>query len=319
MNNSPPPEPNPTARHHNRSVKALLTAKWRRLPGNVRGGMLLLLSALFLSVMVALVKRAGSTLHITEILFFRQLAMFLIASPAIISSFPRSLHTQRLGLQLLRVCVAFFAMLLGFTAVVHLPLAEATTISFARTFFTTLLAIIVLGEVVGMRRWGAVAAGFVGVLIVAWPSGEGALNIYGALAVVSAALVALVVVIIRQVSQVDLPITILSFQAIGVGLLMLPLAIWFWKTPTMEEFVLLGAIGALAVVGQYINILALKAGEASAIAPLDYARLVFVVFLGLWMFDEWPEPRVFVGATVIIGAAIYTLHRERIVGRPRRP
>ena len=69
------------------------------------------------------------------------------------------------------------------------------------------------------------------------------------------------------------------------------------------------------VIGQYINILALKAGEASAIAPLDYARLVFVVFLGLWMFDEWPEPRVFVGAAVIIAAAIYTLHRERIVGR----
>lgn len=289
--------------------------KWRRLPGNVRGGVLLLHSAFFLSVMVALIKYAGSSLHVTEILFFRQLAMFLIASPVIFSSFPRSLHTQRLGLQLLRVCAAFFAMLLGFTAVVHLPLAEATTISFARTFFTTVLAILILGEIVGPRRWAAVAAGFIGVVIVAWPSGEGAFNIYGLLAVISAGLVALVMIIIRQLSQIDQPITILSFQAIGVGILMLPPTIYFWKTPTVDEFLLLGAIGALAVIGQYINILSLKAGEASAIAPLDYARLVFVVFLGLWMFEEWPEPRVFVGATVIVGAAIYTLHRERIVGR----
>ena len=81
---------------------------------------------------------------------------------------------------------------------------------------------------------------------------------------------------------------------------------------------MLGAIGALAVVGQYLNILALKYGEASALAPLDYARLVFVVFLGLWMFDEWPEPRVFFGAAIIVGAAIYTLHRERVVALSKR-
>ena len=296
-------------------MKRQIELRWRRLPGNVRGGILLLLSALFLSLMVALIKHAGSSLHVTEILFFRQLAMFLIASPVIFASFPRSLHTERLGLQILRVCTAFFAMLLGFTAVVHLPLAEATTISFGRTFFTTVLAIILLGEIVGPRRWGAVAAGFVGVVIVAWPSGEGAFNIYGLLAIISAALVALVIVIIRQLSQIDQPITILSFQAIGVGILMLPPAIYFWKTPTTEEFLILGAVGALAVVGQYLNILALKAGEASAIAPLDYARLVFVVFLGLWMFDEWPEPRVFAGAGIIIAAAVYTLHREQVVGR----
>ena len=318
MNTTPANHPEPHDPRPGRTLRTQLAVRWRRLPGNVRGGLLLLLSALFLSVMVALVKRTGNTLHVTEILFFRQLAMFLIASPVIFSSFPRSLHTQRLGLQLLRIVVAFLSMLLGFTAVIHLPLAEATTISFARTFFTTILAILVLREIVGPRRWAAVAAGFFGVVVVAWPSGEGAFNIYGLLAIVSAAMVAGVVVIIRQLSQVDQPITILSFQAIGVGLLMLPPAIYFWQTPTLEEFAMLGAIGVLAVIGQYLNILALKYGEASALAPLDYARLVFVLFLGLWMFDEWPEPRVFLGAAIIVGAAIYTLHRERVTARSKR-
>ncbi|MGI9409493.1 MAG: DMT family transporter, partial [Hyphomicrobiaceae bacterium] len=289
--------------------------RWRALPGNVRGGVTMIIAAMFLSVMVALIKQAGSSLHVMEILFFRQLAMIMIAAPVIWSSFPQSLITQRPVLQAARIGTAFLAMLLGFTAIIHLPLAEATTISFGKTFFITILAIVLLGETVGVRRWAAVAVGFVGVLIVAWPSGQTAVNVYGLLAIVSAALVGFVMVLVRRLSQVDQPITILSYQAFGVGLLMLPGAIWFWKTPTMSEFVVLAAIGGLAVVGQYLNILALKSGEASAIAPIDYIRLVYAILLGLWMFNEWPEPRVFIGSAIIVGAAVYTLHRERIVAR----
>ncbi|MGI9425979.1 MAG: DMT family transporter [Hyphomicrobiaceae bacterium] len=291
---------------------------WHGLPNNVRGGLLMLTAGLFLSIMVALIKLAGQSLHVMEILFFRQLAMLIIASPMIFSTFPRSLHSARPGLQLLRLCTAFFAMTFGMTAVIHLPLAEVTTIAFGKTFFMTILAIIILNETVGPRRWGAVIVGFIGVLIVAWPTGEGAFNIYGVLAIISAALVGFVMVAVRLLSRVDPPITILSYQAIGVGLLMIPGTIWFWKTPSLEEFGLLIAIGALAVIGQYINIIALKTGEASAIAPLDYARLLFMLLLGFWLFDEWPEPRVFAGAAVIIGAAIYTLHRERVVARAKR-
>ncbi|MGI9522406.1 MAG: DMT family transporter [Hyphomicrobiaceae bacterium] len=288
---------------------------WLRLPGNVRGGVLVLLASFFLSFMAALIKFAGTSLHVMEILFFRQLAMVLIASPMIVGSFPHSLCSARPGLQLLRISAAFFAMLLGFTAIIHLPLAEATTISFAKTFFVTILAILFLNETVGPRRWLALIVGFVGVLFVAWPTGPSALNVYGVFAVISAALVGVVVVTIRKLCQVDRPITILSYQAIGVGLLMLPGTIWFWQMPTMVEFGLLVAIGLLAVVGQYLNILGLQAAEASAVAPLDYARLVFALLLGLWFFNEWPEPRIFVGAALIVAAAVYTLHRERSAGR----
>ena len=196
-----------------------LLARWARLPGNVRGGLLILTAALFFATMVALIKLAGTSLHVMEVLFFRQIAMILIASPMILRSFPGSLKSRRPGLQLMRVCVAFCAMTLGFSAVIHLPLAEATTIAFGKTFFTTILAIFVLGEVVGPRRWGAVAVGFLGVLVVAWPTDGTALNIYGLMAIASAALVGVVMVSVRLLSLVDEPITILSYQAIGVAIL----------------------------------------------------------------------------------------------------
>ncbi len=121
-------------------------------------------------------------------------------------------------------------------------------------------------------------------------------------------------VLIRKLAQVDRPVTILSYQAIGVGLLMFVPMLWFWKTPSLWEAGLLVLIGAVAAAGQYINILALRAGEASALAPLDFTRLVFAGVLGLVMFGEWPADRVFLGAAVIVGAALYTLHRERHAG-----
>jgi len=96
-----------------------------------------------------------------------------------------------------------------------------------------------------------------------------------------AATAGFVMVIIRMLTKFDQPVTIMSYQAIGVGLLMAAPAIWFWTTPTLVEVGLLVAIGAISVVTQMCNIYAFRAGEASAIAPFDYMRLLFAIVLGL--------------------------------------
>ncbi|MEO1793855.1 MAG: EamA family transporter, partial [Pseudomonadota bacterium] len=149
----------------------VVRGRWASLPGNVRGGIFILISTFFFSIMLALIKLAGERLHVTQILFFRQVVMLLLALPVIVQDAPGAIRSARPGLQFTRVGCAFCAMLLGFTAFINLPLADATTLSFAKTFFMTVLAIIFLGEVVGIRRWAAVAVGFLGVMIVAWPTG----------------------------------------------------------------------------------------------------------------------------------------------------
>lgn len=270
---------------------------------------------MFFSVMVVLIKIAGQHMHVTEILFFRQLTMLILAAPVIIRYFPASLISTRPDLQAVRISVAFLAMLLGFTSIIHLPLAEATTLNFAKTFFVGILAIVFLGEVVGVRRWGAMFLGFSGVLLIAWPQEGAELNIYTLMAVASAAAVACVMTLMRTIAQVDKPVTILSYQAIGVGVLMIPPTIWYWTTPTFGEILLIIGIGIVSSLGQLCNIQAFKAGEASAVAPLDYARLIYALIFGFLIFSEWPEPRVFVGSAIIVLAAVYTLHRERIRGQ----
>ena len=183
------------------------------------------------------------------------------------------------------------------------------------TFFTTFLAIFILGEIVRLPRWTGLLVGFAGVMIVIWPDGSHPFNEWHIAAIISAVCVGFVSIIIRILAQIDRPVTILTYQALGVGLLMLGPALWFWVTPTPREWAILIAIGVLSAIAQYINILAFRAGEASALAPLEYSRLIFATLLGLWIFEEWPEPRVWVGAAIIIGAALWVLHRERKAGQ----
>lgn len=294
-------------------------AGWFDLPSNVRGGLLYIVGLAVFAVVIGLIKLAGEGLHVTQILFVRQITMVVLTVPLIVTGWPRSIQTAYPGLQAFRIIIAFLAMYIGFSAVLHLELAELTLITFSKAFFTTLLAILFLREVVQLPRWIAVVLGFVGVLIVVWPEDGQFIGLWHLAALASAVCVSIVTVSMRVLAQVDTPVSVLAYQALGVGLLLTPLAIWFWESPTVYEWALLASIGALSVVAQYLSIIAMKAGEASAIAPLEYTLLVFTTALGWWLFGEWPGLQDWIGAAIIIGAAIYVLRRERASSDPNGP
>ena len=284
---------------------------WGALSPNVRGSVLFIVASVLFTGMLVLIKMASVRLHVVEVLFFRQLTMALLASPMILSGWPDSVISSRPKLQVVRVFFAFGAMTMGFGAIVHLTLAEATVIAFSKSFFVTILAIIFLHEVVAWPRWSALLLGFVGVLIIVWPEAGMAFDIWHLAALASAICVGVVMVIIRVLSREDQPVTILTYQAVGVGILLLPPMLWFWQMPTLEEWLLIAGVGVISVSAQYVNILAIRAAEASALAPLEYTRLVFAAVAGLWFFNEWPDNRVWIGAGIIIAAALFVVHREQ--------
>lgn len=290
----------------------VLTGRWNKLSGNIRGGIWLIIGGMFFTVMAALVKYIGSNsqLHVTEILLVRQIVIILVASPVLFRNFPSSFKTKRPELHLLRVCIAFFAVLLGFTSIIHLPLSDAITLSFSRTIFITILGIFILHEIVGVRRWAAVFVGMIGVITVLNPTGLDSLNIYGLMAVIAAFAVALQRVLIRILTRTDKPVTILSFQAIGSLILFSPFAYHFWITPTFDELLLLVAIGVLTVFAQTVNIFAYRAGEVSLISVLDYLRLLYAAVLGVLIFGDWPTWNVLIGASLIILTSVYTMRRS---------
>ena len=268
-----------------------------------------MMAACGFALMVALIKLTGERLPVTQILFIRQLGMTLILAPVLIKSFPASLKSAHIHLQFARIALALIAMLCGFTAVINMQLADATAIAFAKSFFVTIFAVLILKETVGLYRWSAVAVGFVGVLIMVRPGTEG-FSIYGLMAIVGAASAGLVMVIIRILSRTDPPSTILAYQAIGVGLIMAIPAYIQWIPPTAEEWGLLAAIGFVSYFAQKANIYAFSYGEASLLASLDYVRLIYATVFGWLLFSELPSRSTWVGAAIIILASIFTVHRE---------
>jgi len=260
--------------------------------------------------MVALIKWAGQRLPVTQILLVRQVGMTLMLAPFLATNFPESLKTNHLPLQLARIALALIAMLAGFTAVVNMPLADATSIAFAKSFFVTIFAVFILKETVGWYRWSAVFVGFIGVLIMVRPGTEG-FSMYGVLAITGAAAAGLVMVIIRKLTRIDAPATILAYQAIGVGLIMVIPAIIQWVPPTPTEWMLLAGIGVVSYFAQKANILAYTYGEASLLASLDYIRLLYATLFGWLLFSELPGSSTITGAAIIIVASVYTVYRER--------
>ena len=290
-------------------------ASWDLLSANVRGSIWMVLSSLVFAVMATCIKLLGQDLPVIEILFFRQMFVILVVLPAIARGFTTVLVTSRWPVHLTRALLAFVAMTAGFTALVHLPLAEATAISFARTLFTTILAVVFLHEVVGWRRWTATLVGFLGVVVVARPSPE-QFNEYALLALLSACFVAALQIALRSLAQTERPVTIMAYQNVCLSLLLAGPAAYLWVTPTWEQVAFLAAIGVLMSVVQWTMIKAYGIGEASAIAPMEYGRLLFATVAGIWVFAEVPTVYTLVGATLIIASTLYTVHRNRLRQAP---
>jgi len=287
-----------------------LVARFVNAPGNFKGALTLLVAAMGFAFMTALIKLAGERLHVTQILFVRQMIMVAIVMPKVVNHFPGCLKTAHLDLQLIRAGLALVAMLCGFYAVIHMPLADVVAIGFAKSFFVTIFAIWLLGEVVGLRRWMAVVVGFAGVLLMMQPGTNG-FDPISLLALISAAAAGFVMVLIRKLSKTDAPITILSYQAFLVAICVAIPAYIYWLTPTVWEWGILLAVGIVSYGAQMLNIFAYKWGEASVLASLDYVRLLYATFFGWLLFETLPGPWALAGALVIIAASIYTVHRER--------
>ena len=279
------------------------------LAPNVKGALVLVVAAFGFSLMVALINLVGTHIPVTQVLLIRQWVMVSMLIPAFIKDFPALLVTSRPDLQVLRITLALVAMSCGFTAVVNLPLADATALGFVKSFFVTIFAVLVLKETVGIHRWSAVALGFLGVLFMAQPGTE-SYSVYGLLALIGSAAAGCVMVVIRILNRTESTNTILVYQALGVGLIMIAPAWWQWVTPTAEQWALMIAIGFVSFFAQKANILAYRYGEASVLASLDYVRLLFATAFGAWLFSQWPSKETLFGAMIIILASLYTVHRE---------
>jgi len=234
-----------------------------------------------------------------------QMMILLLAGPAWRSLF----RTKNLPHNLLRAGFSSGASFTTTLAVIHLPLALATAISFTYAIFVTLGAVIFLRESVGMGRWIATFIGLGGVVLMLSPLETGSL-IYIGVALFGAALSAGMVLTLRGTDPDESTWTVITYQFLpALPILLIP-TILTWQTPSLEGWLWLILIAFTSCIGQFLLIRAYLVAEASHLASLDFVRLVMMVACGLVFFGESISLTLVAGAVVVLCTTLYTVYRN---------
>ncbi len=225
-----------------------------------------------------------------------------------------NLRMRRPGLHLVRGILSAFSTFFWFFALWMIPIGEAVALNFTAPLFGTVLAAVVLHEVVRARRWTATAIGFAGVLVVLRPGFEG-VSLGALFAIASAGTIACNMTIVRVLSQQDnVRTVVLSFSFYLTLFTLLP-ALFVWETPSWQGLAATVALGISSTAAHLCFTRAMASAEASAIMPLDFIRLPFAAAIGFLWFGEVPDIWTAVGAAIIAGAAVYIAQREMMAAR----
>ncbi len=210
---------------------------------------------------------------------------------------------------------------IGFaTAIALTPITTATAIFQAMPLAVTMGAALFLGEAVGWRRWTAIVAGFIGVLIVIRPGTDGfePLSLFAILGVVGLGMRDLATrVVPRHISSAQL--SAYSFAVtIPAGFLWNAVAGVEWAVLTLPDWATVAAAQGVGVLAYAALVMATRTGAVAVVAPFRYSRIVFAMIVGILVFGERPDAWTLVGTGIIVASGLYTLWRETRAARVRR-
>ena len=296
------------------SDSAALTATAVPHSDVARAALLMVGSAFCFGSMAIAIRLASNPLHPFEIAFFRNVFGLVFTLPLVARAGPQLLRTQRLPMYFFRCVLGMISMLAAFWAIVHLPLAKAIALSYSTPLFVTIGAIFVLGEVVRARRWSAVIAGFIGVLLIVRPGLHG-YSPAALVALLAALMSACVSISLKFLSRTETPDTIVIWTTLLWVPLSLPAALLFWQWPHGETWLFLVAAGLFGTSGHMCWMRALKIGDVSLLAPISFVQMPIVAVLAYFLFGEKLDRWTALGAVVIFAANVYITHREARLSR----
>jgi drug/metabolite transporter (DMT)-like permease len=246
---------------------------------------------------------------IFQVVFLRNVAGILFFLPWFFQAGLGVLKTKRIGTFGLRSLFGFASMLSWFYAVSVLPLADAVALNFTAPIFGTILAIVVLREVVGIRRAVAMVVGFIGAMIILRP-GLTELSIGSYSAIFSAITMAGSMTMVKLLSRTESTAAMVALNQILIIPMSFIPAYFVWQTPTIEQLLAILGIGLLATIGHLSFTKAYTLADASIVMPFDFFRLIFSALIGFIFFLQEPDLFTYIGAAVIFASSIYIAIRE---------
>jgi len=265
--------------------------------------------ALFAGLAVFSRQAMHAGLHPFEVVFLRNACACVLLAPLLIYRGRSLVRSQRVGLYGVRVAISLLSMQAWFYALSLIPIGEVTAISYLAPLFGTLGAVFLLGEVVRVRRWTALAVGFAGAMIILRPSGA-AIGVGQVCALISAMLGGLTSVLVKQLTAHDDPDKIVFLtNAMLMPLSLIPaLLVWHW--PKTEVLPALIGMGLCAALGHVCVVRGYAATDASLAMTFEFSKLPFAVGIAYLAFGEVIDAWTWIGAVIIFASAVYITRRE---------
>ena len=246
-----------------------------------------------------------------ETMFWRQaFALPVVTLFVFVTSGFVSLRTTKFTLHASRTVFGLIAMVFTFSSFAMLPLAEATTLGFTVPIFATILAALVLKQPTGWHRWGAVIAGFIGVLIVVQPGSDHIPALGISVGLTSAFMIGCMTLVLQQLGKTEAAgTTVFYFSLLSVPVLA-PFLIWFGSSHVAAGWILLASIGIIGGIGQIAFTASLRWAPISVVVAMDYISLLWSTIFGYLIWDYLPSAATWAGAPIIIFSGLYIAARE---------
>lgn len=247
---------------------------------------------------------------IATVIFVRfALSLVFIAPLLLGQGRDKPLKTKKMHLHGLNAVFRVVAIWATYYAYSRLPMGLAASIGYTGPMMAIILAMILLREKVGWRKWVAVIIGYTGVLVMVQPE-QSHVNLAVFVALLANLCSSLAKVTTKEITKTDTVPQVIFYGNFGALLISCVFAGYYWEMPAAGEWPMLVAIGFAGSLSQFSYVKALHAGNVSLVAPFEYLRLLFAIPIGMLFFDETLTEHHMLGCSIIVGCSIYLTWRE---------
>ena len=277
---------------------------------NIKAILLTLSASFFAVLMEALIRTAQYDSNVFTIGFSRFFFGLLIIFPYLVKNKFTTYKTKNLKFYIVRGLFNIPVMILGFGALVYIPFEQFKAMNFLSPIIVVLLSFLIFREKIFKYRILALVIGFLGTVIIIRP-GYVEFNIGTIMVLVSLLFWSFIIILSKHVSKDDSPITMVSYQYTLMTFFALPLAIYFWETPSLFSilYVFIGAIS-----GTILHLclgLAYKYADLSVTQPIWFSGLIFGSAFGYFLFKEIPDLWTWIGGIVVFSSVLIITYNER--------
>ena len=280
------------------------------MSNNLRAILLTMSGSFFAVLMEALIRAAQYDSNVYTIGFFRFFFGLIIIFPYLVKNKFTPYKTKNFKYYVIRGLFNLPMMIFGFGALVYVPFEQFKAMHFLSPIIVVLLSFVIFREKIYLYRIFALLIGFAGMLIIVRP-GIIEFNIGTIMILISLTFWSLIIILSKFVSKDDSPITMVTYQYTLMTFFSLPLAIYFWVTPSLTSLIYV-FIGAISGTILHLSLaLSYKYADLSVTQPIWFTGLIFGSGIGYFAFNETPDLWTWIGGIVVFSSVLVITYNEK--------